>query len=422
MVSDVRLSALLNRLGGLYRDPNRVDRDASSLLKSSVGKHLVPSIAALFENNGDTCHTVCLKGTISIHFRGQEYQQLMDIYLPPGYPSRPPVCYVRLATPNMYLKENHPHVGSDGQVYLPYLHEWNANSHTLIELVVAMSSVFSADPPVFTRTTPAPPPPPPPPPVYNPYNGNTNNNNNHHNSTILSQSLSERDAVLRVQEQIALEESRKEAEALAEVRRREEEEARQRAAQEEWDAKNFSSTKEKVRRKLHAFLQEHSQTVQQQIQMDMLDQMKLVKSEEQLVSQIQFLNKTKVEWTEQHTVIDKALVDIQTLIDAVQEQKRINDNQGSAKTNSSIDECVRPASVVDAQMLQLSAENASYSDALYFLDVALHNRVINLSTHLKEVRNLAKKQFMARAHLLKLSQTRMTQAYANHNHHHNFSR
>ena len=41
MVNDPRVTTLLSRLGGLYRDPARVDRDASSLLKSSVGVHLV---------------------------------------------------------------------------------------------------------------------------------------------------------------------------------------------------------------------------------------------------------------------------------------------------------------------------------------------------------------------------------------------
>ena len=227
-------------------------------------------------------------------------------------------------------------------------------------------------------------------------------------------SLSARDAIAQVQEQIAMEESRKEAEALAQQRRREEEEARQRAAQEEWDAKNFSSTKEMVRRKLYAYLVEHTRTVQQQIQDDMMDQQKLAMTEERFLSQLQGLHNTKLQLNEQHAVIDKALVDIETLIETVQEQKRDQESKETAET-SSIDDCVRPVSAIDAQMLQLSAENASYSDALYFLDMALHNHVMDLSTHLKEVRNLAKKQFMARAHLLKISQARMSAGYSSNN-------
>lgn len=158
MVHDPRVTSALARLGGVYRDPSRVDRDAASLLKSSVGTNLVPISATMVENNGSSSSVLVLQGTIAIHFRGNTYQLLTDMYLPAGYPQRPPVAYVRLASPQMYLKEGHKHVGSDGKIYLPYLHEWRPSTHNLIELVVAMSSVFSADPPVFTRSSTAPPP------------------------------------------------------------------------------------------------------------------------------------------------------------------------------------------------------------------------------------------------------------------------
>lgn len=387
MVSDTRISPLLNRLGGLYRDPNRVDRDASFLLKSGVGKHLTPTISSLFENNGDTSNTLCLQGTIGILFRGQEYQQLVDIYLPPGYPNRPPVCYVRIASPNMHLKENHPHVGSDGQVYLPYLHEWKADTHTLIELVVAMSSVFSALPPVFTHAAST---------STSSSSTTTATTTFATTTTSLGKTQSERDAVMQVQEHIAIVESRREAEQ----RLAEEEEARQLAAQQEWDAKNFSSTKESVRREIYSYLTEESRRVQQLIQADMMDQKQLALSEEKLMTQMQFLKDAKVTLEEQHAGADKALVDINACIQDAQQR-------ATQEVEMSVDDRIRPVSAVDAQMLQLSADNASYSDALYFLDMALHNRVIELSAHLKEVRNLAKKQFMARAHLLKISQSRL---------------
>ncbi len=76
---DPRVSSLLSRLGGLYRDPSRVDRDASALLKSSVGQHLIPQIAPLVENNGDSHSTLVLQGTIAMHFRGNTYQLLVRV-------------------------------------------------------------------------------------------------------------------------------------------------------------------------------------------------------------------------------------------------------------------------------------------------------------------------------------------------------
>lgn len=148
-----RLRSISSHWVHLYRDPSRVGCDASSLLRSPEGQGLSPNIAPLTENNGDSHSTLVLQGTIAFHFGGDTYHQLVDIYLPPTYPSRPAVCFVRLGAVNMYLKPMHPHVGSDGHVYLPYLHEWRPHSHDLVGLVVSMSSVFSNDPPVFTRHT-----------------------------------------------------------------------------------------------------------------------------------------------------------------------------------------------------------------------------------------------------------------------------
>jgi len=389
MVSDPRVNPLLNRLGGVYRDPNRVDRDVSSLLKSSVGCHLVPSISSLTENNGGMANTLCLKGTISILFRGQEYQQLMDIYMGPGYPSRAPTSYVRLASSNMYLKENHPHVGSDGQVYLPYLHHWRPSSHSLIELVVAMSSVFSADPPVFTRAQATPSPSPPPP-----YSATYNSSINRSSAT----SQSERDAIAQVQEHIIMEESRKEAECQQRLR----DEEAQRVAQASWDSKNYASTKEKVRRKLVAHLQEHSSTSQNEIQTYMMDQKKLKLSQERVVEQLASLADQKKELEECHERVDKALIDIESFVMEAQEQKQTID----ASTVDNVDDMVRPMSSIDEQMLELSAKQATYTDVSYFLSNGLHNNTIDLVTLLKQVRKYARLQFLARAHLIKISQVR----------------
>lgn len=48
----------------------------------------------------------------------------------------------------MALKKGHKHVDQSGLVYLPYLHEWSARSHNLVQLCAHMSSVFGAEPPV----------------------------------------------------------------------------------------------------------------------------------------------------------------------------------------------------------------------------------------------------------------------------------
>jgi len=377
---DPRVSSLLNRLGGLYRDPSRIDRDASALLKSSVGQHLQPNVAPLVENNGDSHSTLVLQGTIAMHFRGNTYQLLVDIYLPPGYPSRPPCCYVRLGAPNMYLKEHHAHVGSDGHVYLPYLHEWRAHSHNLIELVVAMSSVFSADPPVFTRSTPA--------------------------STTTSSGYTTLDSDTQQQVEAAMireaeEASRKEQEERLEALRKQEEARRQeeemRAAQLAFEERKALQVKEALAKKVRSHLVDMSHQTKRRLQSDQQDQQRLNRN--QLAKQIGFLENCKTNLETQHGTIDKATVDIQQWL----AQHKASTTTTKEEETSVDDLCT----VSNSQMLELAAENASLTDALYFLDRALQKGTLDLTTHLKHVRQLAKRQFLVRAHLQKIDQVQI---------------
>jgi ESCRT-I complex subunit TSG101 len=370
-IMDPRVSTVLSRLGGLYRDPSRVDRDASALLKSSVGQHLVPNIAPLVENNGDSHSTLALQGTIAMHFRGNTYQLLVDIYLPQGYPSRPPVAYVRLGAPNMYLKENHSHVGSDGHVYLPYLHEWRPHTHNLIELVVAMSSVFSADPPVFTRSTPPA-------------------------AAASTRSNSDQDAIAQVEAAIlreATEASLAEEAARREAARAAQEEEEMRKAQLEFDKRKTLQVKEQLTQKIRQHLLLLSQQTAIQIRSDQQDQERL--NRKQLQKQLHFLSNTKKNLQKHHQTLDAKTEEIQLWI-ATCKSVSVQD--------ISVDDLCTPS---NPQMMDLAAENASLTDALYFLDRALQKGTLDLSSHLKHVRSLAKRQFLVRATLHKVSQQMM---------------
>lgn len=53
-------------------------------------------------------------------------------------------------------------------------------------------------------------------------------------------------------------------------------------------------------------------------------------------------------------------------------------------------------------MLELVAENAALEDALYYLDQGLTDGVITVDVFMKEVRRLARKQFLARATMKKV--------------------
>jgi len=397
MVHDPRVTTLLSRLGGLYRDPSRIDRDASSLLKSSVGVHLSPGIAPLVENNGDTSNCMVLQGTIAIVFRGNTYQLLVDIYLPPGYPIRPPVSYVRLAK-NMYLKENHPHVGSDGMVYMPYLHEWNARTHSLIEMVVAMSSVFSADPPVFTRSTPQPPPPPPPPPAYDP--SAVNSNNSYDSRTDSDRYMQEQIEAIMAKEaaeaNAAAEAARKAAEQEAQERERQRaEQEREKAAQKVWETKRKDQIKDQVNQKIIAHLQRAAADAKSTVQSDWRDEQLLKQSKETIDQEIEDSHKNIQKLEENIATIDTKTGEI---------EQWLEESKTSNEQSVSVDDLCQPTSKIHEQMLDLASENAAITDALYFLDRAMYMGHMDCTTHLKSVRKLAKRQFLVRAHLIKINQ------------------
>lgn len=415
MVHDNRVTACMARLGGIYRDPVRVERDASMLLRSEVGSNLVPIVAEMYENNGNKSNVLVLQGTIAIHFRGKTYQILVDQYLPPGYPNRPPIPFVRLA-PNMYLKENHRHVGSDGKVYLPYLHEWRNTTHNLVELVVAMSSVFSAEPPVFTRRPGAAPATSGQPQTKAVLD---------HDLAAAGGLMTDEEAIAAVQAQEAkdradAERRRLEEERLADQRRMEEERRRQEEArrlqeeerrqmddqraanaQREWELQRTAQVRVQAKAKIRQELQERGRKAAQTVLDTQRDLSRLQLARETKIDlPMQSLQKQKILLEKQLVVAEQYKHDIETWI----EQATAAKQSAATSQTLSVDEKVVPERPIHAQMMELSAENAALTDALYFLDCAMHQGCLSAEVHLRQVRLLAKRQFLVRAHLIKINE------------------
>jgi UEV domain/Vps23 core domain len=444
MVSDSRVSRQLARLGGVYRDPARVNRDASSLLLSSVGMHLQPIAAVYADDTGDAQTVLVLQGTIAIHFRGQTYQLLVDIYLVPAYPNRPPVCFVRLA-PNMYLKENHRHVEPDGKVFMPYLHEWNAHSHNLVEMTVALSSVFSADPPVFTR----PPPkssivlPPPPPPTYISSSMVTSSATSSTALPSVSASTSTTSSAWKIQQEqleALMAQEAADANAAAEAARlaeyQEQQALAQKASLEAYETAQRAQVRATVTAKLQTACRDQAALTQQCVRQDALDQYKLqdaktkaptnaitatttaaLVSEMSVAQQLEWFRQKKDALERQIAVVNAKTTEMNDWLAVVASSTA----PSSTAIKKSMDEICVGASTLQNQMLDLAAENASLSDALYVLDRSLDakrsQRSTNTSTstsnsnssegvvtdHLRTVRKLAQRQFLVRAHLLKIN-------------------
>jgi ESCRT-I complex subunit TSG101 len=399
MVNDPRVTGVLSRLGGVYRDPARVDRDTASLLGSSVGAHLAPNPCPL-----DGITVLTLQGTIAMHFKGNTYQLLMDIFLPPRYPNQPPACFVRLASSNMYLKANHKFVDSTGKVYLPYLHEWNRSTHNLIELVVIMSSVFSNDPPVFTRaptsaTTTASAVAsetqsssttsswqPSPPPTYD---------NDDTQEAILQVAIAQANEAAETARRMEAQERE-----AAELARRQAEAARLRlVASQAQEQEKIVLAKSQLDDKVRRYLLQQIAEMQTLQQADARDETRLEwASEQKIKRQLDYLTSAKKELTQHLSTTEQCIQDINEWLEHAEAAPQEEHDASTAKVQ------VVPLSSHDAQLLDLEATNASLTDALYFLDRALYQGQLDCEQHLKHVRQCAKQQFLVRAHMIKIQQ------------------
>ena len=306
-----------------------------------------------------------------------------------------------------YLKENHPHVGSDGMVYLPYTHEWDPRTHSLIEMVVAMSSVFSADPPVFTRAPPANPPPQPPPPAYSSYVSTSKTNDvggsqRINNDRTTSHSTADSERHMREQLAAIMAKEAEEANQAADIARRadQEEKAREEkvTAQKEWEKRKLEQTRLEVNKKVSSYLHDFTEETKSTLYADWRDQEHLKQNREYLDNEINDLIQRKQELNQHIETIDSKTEEIKNWL---------TESESAKEEKPDVDDICQPVTKLDAQMLDLSAESAALTDTMYFLDRGMYTGQIDCTTHLKMIRKLAKRQFLIKAHLIKINQVTM---------------
>jgi len=302
-------------------------------------------------------------------------------------------------------------------VYLPYTHEWDPRTHSLIEMVVAMSSVFSADPPVFTRAAPLSPPSPPPP-DYSSYVSSSNavgsqslknyvSSSNVMGSTS-SQSVNnkrrstttkESERQIRDQLTAIMAKEAEEANLASEIARKAEKEEMERekqiTAQKEWEKRKLEQTRIEVNQKVRSYLQNYTEKTKSTLFADWRDQERLQENKNCLDNKMEDLKKQKSTLTQHVATIDAKTEEIESWL---------KESESAKAEERDINDICIPVTKVDAQMLELSAENAALTDTMYFLDRGMYTGQIDCTTHLKIVRKLAKRQFLIRAHLIKINQ------------------
>jgi ESCRT-I complex subunit TSG101 len=289
-------------------------------------------------------------------------------------------------------------VGSDGTIYLPYTHEWNPRTHSLIEMVVAMSSVFSADPPVFTRAAPATPPPPP---TYSNYVSTSNVTGATKSERISNTSFTSPESERHMREQLAAimakeaEEANRVAEVVRQAEREEKEQEEFVTAQKEWEKRKLDQTRIEANKKIRLYLQNFTEETKETLFADWRDQEHLKQNRDYLEKETKDLSQRKYELKNHIETMDAKTEEIENWL---------KESESAKEEKSDVDDLCQPVTKLDAQMLNLSSESAVLTDTMYFLDRGMYAGQIDCSTHLKIIRKLAKKQFLIRAHLIKINQ------------------
>ena len=107
------------------------------------------------DNTGTESLLLTLKGTVPNDHNGVRYHTPMEIYLPPEYPNKAPMAFVR-PSPNMFVKPEHPNVTPNGECRHAYLRTWQPAHCSLGGLIAELFRDFSAVSPLFTVCPPQP--------------------------------------------------------------------------------------------------------------------------------------------------------------------------------------------------------------------------------------------------------------------------
>jgi len=376
-------------------------------------------------------------------YRNVTYNIPIDLYLPPQYPQCAPIVFVRPVS-NMAIKENHRHVGRDGRVYMPYLHEWGAQTHELRELAVWMSSLFGSEPPCYAKPAAAAGTSSRVgsaaasssasvtasyggsssvghrPPAYaqatqqstatqstigNSYNAylppdfcGCTGLSAEEQQRLKQQQIEKEVAEANLAAKIAREESLKEAQLKAEQARLEKDHEEQ-----------LASMRVMATSKVQYELQVVFRDAKDDLRVTLKNQKLLDYGKEEIQQLLKEGEERKEELMVLNDEMEGAVKSLEGWLEVAEQQGGENDNNNSS--SSKVDNIALPVDTHSSQMLQLAAENAAIDDCFYFLDKSLAQKNIPLKVFLEEVRKLSKRQFTVKAHLIKISEEKASNPF-----------
>ncbi|KAH7468491.1 hypothetical protein KRP22_012049 [Phytophthora ramorum] len=388
-----------------YPQSSRVRGDVYNLLGQIPS--LQPNCGTFAHNDGTTSTLLNLEGTIPIFYRSNQYNIPVEFWVVETYPLAPPVCFVR-PTADMMVKPGHPHVTSDGYVKIPYTSDWRSD-FTLLELVAHMCSIFGNMPPVFRRPANSRLAP-----YQNRLSGSSASANGSGTGGYFQQGSyaqshppqpspfysAQFQAHAREQD-LAASGGPREGESLFGGSQHSVGGASSlsssgvypvgRASGEVRPEDRATTLKTEVTGKIQVQLEKIFKRVRDDIDLQFEHEVQLTQSRENVERGLQSLRFLRDDITRAKGVVEAQDKEVTAWLE---------ENEG--KDTVDPDTILIEGDALSKQMIKTLAEHYSIEDALYYMDRALSNDEIELSVFLKEVRKLARKQFMCSALVQKI--------------------
>ncbi|KAG7384610.1 hypothetical protein PHYPSEUDO_002424 [Phytophthora pseudosyringae] len=385
-----------------YPQSSRVRGDVYNLLGQIPS--LQPNCGTFAHNDGSTSTLLNLEGTIPIFYRGNQYNIPVEFWVAETYPMAPPVCFVR-PTADMMVKPGHPHVTSDGYVKIPYTSDWRPD-FTLLELVAHMCSIFGNMPPVFRRPANSRPAAP----HQNRLNGSSSSSaassgtggyfqqgsyaqshppqpSPYYSSQFQPHARQDLSASGDGESLFGGSQQSPGASSLANSGAY----ASGRTLGEVRPEELAAALKVEVTGKLQMQLEKNFKRVRDDIDLQFEHEVQLTQSRENVERGLQSLRFLREDIARAQGVVEEQDKEVTAWLEE-------NEGKDTVDPDTILIEC----DALSKQMIKTLAEHYAIEDALYYMDRALGNDEIELSVFLKEVRKLARKQFMCLALVQKI--------------------
>jgi len=321
-----------------YINVSRSKLDLVNTLR--VYKCLAPSSERYVFETGQIEELVNIAGTIPVRYRDERYNIPIRIWIPKTYPESAPICYV---SPTQEMEINvSPYVAHSGLVELPCLTDWQHPSTDILSFLQICTVTFSENPPVFAKA-----------------------------SRGIKKQLSRN----KSEERYDWEDDTSEIET-----------------QDEILLKNalIESATETCKSKLG---EEYSKT---RAEIDSLhsENKDLIEGQEAIHGILEKKDLKEGEIDDEVNIINSVLEDLKLVLKLRSEDKEISKED----LNKDLENLIQIPFSVHSQLLEAVADDAAIEDCIYTLGRNLN--IISTEEYLKHVRDLSRKQFLARLQII----------------------